>query len=115
MRAADQPGLVRIEPDRHHLHLQSFGLEDDIGARDSKFADPALPETTADHDGLGLVPRLALEKAARDEGKLLREALDRAVQQRRRLDIVADQNLVELLLAEFGRGLATERIVAALL
>src|SRR3569623_289827 len=114
MRAAYEPRLVRIEPDRHHLHLQTFGLKNDTGAGDGKLADPALPEATADHDGLGLLPGFALEEAPGDEGQLLREFLDRTVQHGRSLDIVADQNLVELHLAKVYRGLTAERIVTAL-
>ena len=102
VRAADQPCLIGIEPDRHHLHLKPLGPEDDVGTRDGKFADPTLPEAATDHDGFGLLPGLALEETPGNEGQLLRELLDRAVNQGCSFDVIADQNFVELLLAQFG-------------
>src|SRR5579871_3029227 len=63
MQAADQAGLVGIETDRGQVDLVAFALEQEIGARDRKLADPALAKAAADHDALGIGPGLQLEQA----------------------------------------------------
>ena len=115
MQAADQAGVIGIETDRHQIDLVALGLEDDVGARDRDLADPALAKAAADHDALGIGPGLGLEKAPGDIGQFLGEFLDRAVHQRRRHDIFADQRLVELALGDVPGGLLAERVVAVLL
>ena len=115
MQAADQAGIVGMKADRHQIDLEAFGLEHDVGARDRDFADPALAKAAADHDALGIGPGLGLEKAPRHIGQFLREFLDRAMHQRRRHDVVADQRLVELALGDVLGGLLAERILAVLL
>ena len=112
MQAADQAGFVGMKADRHQVDLELLGLEDDVGARDRKLADPALPKAAADHDALGVGPGLGLEEAPRHIGQFLGEFLDRAVHQRRGVDVVADQRLVELALADLVGGFVAERIVA---
>src|SRR4030081_2387504 len=90
--------------DRQHLDLEVLVLEDDFGARDGEFAEPASAKTAAYDDALRLLPGLGLEEAARDVGEFLREVLDGAVHDRRGLGFVADQDGVEHLLADvFGR------------
>ena len=64
MQAADQPGMVGIEPDRHQIDLKPFGFQQDFGAGDRQFADPALPEAAADHDAFGAGPGLGLRGTA---------------------------------------------------
>jgi len=83
MQAADQAGIVGVKADRHQIDFETFGLQDDVGARDREFADPALPETAADHDAFGIGPGPGLEKPLRHMGQFLRELLDRAVHQGR--------------------------------
>src|SRR6266513_2693753 len=115
MQAADQPGFIGIKPDRNQIDLEVFGFENDIGTRNREFADPALPETAADHDAFRAGPGLGLEKSPRHISEFLREFLDRAVHQRGSGDIVARQRLVEFALGDFTSGLVAERIVAVLL
>src|SRR5882757_3307523 len=103
-----------MEADRHHVDLETLGLDDDVGARDRKLAEPAVAEAAADHDALGLGPGLGLEKAAGDIGEFLGEFLDRRVYHHRGFDIVADQDGVEHLLADLVRGLVAERVLAGL-
>src|SRR6185503_9632009 len=100
--------------DGQQLDLEVLGLEDDLGARDSEFAETAVAEPAADHDTFGLFPALALEEAARDIGELLREILDGAVNDRGGLGVVADQHVVEHFLADVFRGLLAEGILARL-
>ena len=64
MQRADQAGVIGMKADRHQIDLEVLGLEDDVGARDREFADPALPKAAADHDALGIGPGLGLEEAA---------------------------------------------------
>ena len=106
MQAADQAGLVGVKADRHQIDLEILGLENDVGARDREFADPALPKAAADHDAFGVGPGLGLEKAPRHIGEFLGEFLDRAMHQGRGRDVVADQRLVELALADRLGGFA---------
>ncbi len=115
MQAADQAGFIGIEADRHQVDLEVFGLEQDVGARDREFADPALPKTAADHDAFGVGPGLGLEKPPRHIGQFLREFLDRAVHQGGGVDVVTDQRLIQLGLGEVRGGLLAERIVAIVL
>ena len=115
MQAADQAGFVGVKADRHQVDLEVLGLEQDVGARDREFADPALPEAAADHDAFGVGPGLGLEKPPRHIGQFLREFLDRAVHQGGGVDVVADQRLVELGLADVLGGFLAERIVAVVL
>ena len=82
--------------DRHQIDLDALGFEDEVGARDRQLADAALAKAAADHDALGVGPRLGLEEAPRHIGELLREFLDRAMHQGGGFDVVADQHLVEL-------------------
>src|SRR5258708_6908458 len=114
MQRTDQAGFVGMKADRHQLDLEVFILENDSGARDREFAEPAVAKPATDHDALGLVPRLGLEEFSRHIGQFLRKLLDRAVQDGGRLQIVADQNGVELLLADLVRRLVTERILVRL-
>src|SRR6267142_1226764 len=71
MQATDQAGFVGMKADRDQVDLEVLGLENDVGARDREFADPALPETAADHDAFGIGPGLGLEKAPRHIGEFL--------------------------------------------
>ena len=62
MQRADQAGVIGMKADRHQIDVEILGLEDDVGAGDGEFADPALPKAAADHDALGIGPRLGLEE-----------------------------------------------------
>src|ERR1700730_396340 len=112
MQTADQPRIIGVKADRHQTDLEVFGLENDVGARNRKLADPALAKAAADHDAFGVSPGLGLEKSLRHIGQLLRELLDRAVHQRGGADVVAYQRLVERTLADGLRGFAAERVLA---
>ena len=90
MQRADQAGIIRMKADRHQIDIEVFGLKDDVGAGDGEFADPALPEATADHDALGIGPCLGLEEPPGHIGQLLGEFLDRTVHQGCGADIIAD-------------------------
>ena len=115
MQAADQARVIGVEADRCHIDLEVFGLENDVGARDREFADPALAKAAADHDAFGIGPGLGLEKPLRHIGQLLREFLDRAVHQSGGMDVVAQQRLVERILADGLGGFASQGIAAVLL
>src|ERR1700752_2343237 len=114
MQGADQPGIIRMEADRHQIDLEVFRLQHDLGARDRELAQPTLAKAATDHDALGLVPGFRLEEAPGDISKFLRELLDRAVHDGGGLDIVADQYLVEHLLADLVGGLVAKRVLAGL-
>src|SRR3977135_2317288 len=115
MQAANQTGFIGVETERHQINLEVFGLEDDVGARDREFADPALAKAAADHDAFGVGPGFGPEKSARHMGQFLRELLDRAVYQCGGADVVADQGLVERGLGDGRSGFVAERILAAFL
>ncbi len=68
VQTADQARFIGVKADRDQIDLEAFGLEDDIGARDRKLADPALPKTAADHDTFGIGPGFGLEKPLRHIG-----------------------------------------------
>ena len=115
MQRADQAGVIGMKADRHQIDVEILGLEDDVGARDGELADPALPKAAADHDALGIGPRLGLEEPAGHIGQFLRELLDRAMHQGGGADIVADQRFVEVALGDFVGGFLAEGIVAVFL
>jgi hypothetical protein len=94
MQRADKAFVVRMVMDRHHFDLEVFDLQDDFGARNGKFAGPAVAKAAADHDALGPLPGLGLEEAARDVGELLREVLNGAVHDGPGFAVVADQDRV---------------------
>src|SRR6516162_10266366 len=98
VHAADQPGLVRVKTDWTNIDLVSFCPENDFRAGYCKFAEPALPKTSANHNVLGIRPSLELQKPADNTCELLRKLFQRAVQDCGRLDIIADKDLIELLL-----------------
>src|SRR5262245_27979520 len=114
MKGADQPGIIRMEADRHQIDFIIFRLQHDLGTRDRKLAHPALAKAAADHDPLGPFPGFRLEEAPGDISEFLRELLDRAVHDGRGLDIVADQYLVEHLLADLVGWLVAKRVFAGL-
>src|SRR5262245_33854058 len=114
MQRADQAGIVGMEADRHQVDLEILRLQHDLGTRNRQLPHPALAEAAADHDPLGLRPRLGLEEAPRDIGKLLREFLDRAVHDGGSLDVVADQYIIERLLADLVGGFVPEGILPGL-
>ena len=43
MQRTDQAGFVRMGADRHHVDLEVFGLQDDVGARDRELAEALGP------------------------------------------------------------------------
>ena len=106
MQAADQASLVGMRADRHQVDLKILGLENDVGARDREFTDPALPKATADHDAFGVGPGLGLEEPTRHVSKLLGECLDRAMHQGGSVNVVADKHLVERALGDRLGGFA---------
>src|SRR4051794_32944382 len=114
VQTTDQAGIVGIEADRYHFDLEAFGLDDDVGTRDRQFAEPAVAKAAPDHDALGLGPSLGLEEAAGDISELLGEFLDRRMHHCGGLDVVADQDGVQHLLADLVRGLVAERILTGL-
>src|ERR1700722_8099645 len=115
MQAADQAAFVGIEADRHQIDIKAFGFEQNIGAGNGEFADPALAKTAADHDALGIGPRLGLQKFRRHIGELAGEFLDRAVNQRGGADVFAHQGRIELAFGDFLSGFTAQRIVAVFL
>src|SRR5258708_5270478 len=115
MQRADQAGIIGMKTDRHQVDLEVFGLENDVGAGNGELADPALPETAADHDAFGIRPGLGLEKFSGHMRQFLRKLLDRAMHQCRSMDIVADQRLVEFALGDLLGGFFPQGIVAVFL
>ena len=115
MQRADQAGVIGMKADRHQIDVEILRLEDDVGAGDGDLADPALPKAAADHDALGIGPRLGLQEPAGHIGQFLREFLDRAMHQGGSVDIVADQRLVEVALGDFVGGFLAQGIVAVFL
>src|SRR6185437_4745233 len=107
---ADEPGLVGMAGDRHEVDVDAVGFEQQGGAPYHELADAAVAKAAADRDALGALPRFEAQKAARHGSELLGEFLDRALHQRRRLGIAGDQDLLQLLLAEFVRRRVAERI-----
>src|SRR5215510_8692827 len=114
MQRSDQPGIIGVEADRHQIDIEVFRLQHDLGTRDRKLTHSALAKTATDHDALSLRPRLGLEEASCDISEFLRELLDRAVHDGRGLDVVADQHLVEHLLADLVGWLVAKGILAGL-
>ena len=114
MQRADQAGVIGMKADRHQIDVEILRLEDDVGAGDGDLADPALPKTAANHDALGIGPRLGLEEPPRHIGQLLGEFLDRAMHQGGGADIGADQRLVEFALGNLAGGFFAQGIVAVL-
>src|SRR5882757_9833089 len=112
MQRTEQAGIVGVKTDRHQIDLEVVVLENDLGPGDRELAEPAFAKSAADHDTLGLRPGLGLEEAARHIGQLLRKILDRAVQDRGSLQIVADQDGVECLLVDLVRRFVAERVLA---
>src|SRR3954453_22479980 len=100
--------------DRQHLNFEVLGLEQNFGARNGEFAEPAVAKAAAHGDALGLVPGLGFEEAARYVDEFLREILDGAVHDRRRLAVITDQCSIKFFLAEVFGGLLAERVVAGL-
>src|SRR5664279_489127 len=115
MQAADQTGVIGVKADRHQIDLEVGVLENDVGARNRKLADPALSKAAADHDAFGVGPGLGLEKPLRHIGELQRETLDRAMHQGGSMDVVPYQRLIQRALADRLGGFAAERVVAVLL
>jgi len=115
MQRADQAGVIGMKADRHQVDLEILRFKDDVGAGDGEFADPALAEAAADHDALGVGPRLGLEESPRHIGQFLGELLDRAVHQRGGADVVAQQRLVEFALGDLAGGFLAQGVVAVLL
>ena len=115
VQRADQAGVIGIKADRHQIDVKIFRLEDDVGAGNRELTDPALPKTAADHDTLGIGPRLGLEEPPRHIGQLLREFLDCAMHQGCGANIGADQRLVELAFCNLAGRLFAQGIVAVLL
>ena len=115
MQRADQAGVIGMKTDRQQVDLEIFALEDDVGAGNHEFADPALAKAAADDDALGIGPCLGLEEFPGHMGQFLRKFLNRAMHQRRGMDIVADQCVVELALGDLLGGFLAQGIVAVLL
>jgi len=112
--AADQPRMVRWVTDRLQFDLIATGLENNGGAADGEFADPALAQATANDDALRVFPVFEAQKAPDDQGEFLREFLDDAVDYARRFRIAFGQRFVELLLAEVLAQVLAERILTSL-
>lgn len=115
MQATDQASFIGVKADRHQIDLEPLRLEQDVGACDREFTDPALPKAAADNNAFGVGPGLGLEKTRRHIGQFLREFLDRAVHQGRRADVVAYQRLVERVLGDRFGGFIPQRVVAVFL
>src|SRR5579871_2156317 len=114
MRGADQASVIRMKSDRRHIDVEPFRSQDDLRAGDGEFAEPARSEAAPDHNPRGPLPRLCLEKPAGDVSELLGKLLNRAVNDRSRLNVVAHQRSVERLLADtFGR-LRAKRVLTRL-
>jgi hypothetical protein len=114
MQRSDQASIIRMITDRQDLDLEVLGLQEDFCAGDGKFAEPAVTEAAADDDPLRLLPGLRLEKTTRYVGELLRELFDRAVNDCRRLGVVAHQDAVQYLLADVLRRLLAKWVLAGL-
>src|SRR5260370_42713574 len=90
--------------DRQHLYFEVLGVEQNFGARNGEFAEPAVAKAAAHGDALGLVPGLGFEERPRYVDEVLREILDGAVHDCRSFAVVTDQRSVKFFLADiFGR------------
>lgn len=98
--------------DRQHLNFEILGLEQNFGARNGEFAEPAVAKAAAHGDALGLVPGLGFEEPARYVDEVLREILDGAVHDCRSLAVVTDQGSVKFFLADVFGGLLPEWVFA---
>src|SRR5947207_5211806 len=100
MRTADQASVIGMVADRDQINPVALSLDHDVGTRNGQFTDPALPEAAANHDRLGPLPRLGLQKSLRDMRELLGKVLHGTMNDGSSLEIIADQDFVELLLID---------------
>src|SRR5262245_10147513 len=100
MRRADEAGFVGIAADRHEVDRHLVGLEDDRSTTDGELAVAAVTKAAAHDDPFRVAPSLELEETANDERQLLREVLDRPLQDPGRLRIAFGEQRIERLLAQ---------------
>src|SRR5215213_7085220 len=98
----------------HERNIDVLGLENDAGAADCHFPDPAGTKSAADRDAFSIPPSLQLEIAANDQCKFLGKVFDRALHHTRGFRLAFSQQRIERLLAEIFAGLIAERVVAVL-
>src|SRR5262249_55464019 len=114
MRGTDEARFVGIAADRHEVDGHLVGLEDDSGATDGELAVAAVAKAAAYDDAFGIAPSLELEETANDERELLREVLDRALQDTGSLRIAFGEQRIQRLLAQLLGRLVAERVFAGL-
>ncbi len=102
--------MVRLVTDRFQLDIEAVRLQLHGGAADGQLADAALPQASADHDALCILPVLQSQESADDLREFLGELLDRALDDARGLGIPLREDLVELLLADFLGGRVAEGV-----
>ena len=110
----DQACFVGMVADRRDLDVDLCGLQQQRHAADDEFADPAVAQTAANHDPLGVPPCLGLEIAPDHGLELLRKLLDRGVDHARSLRVSLGQQGVDLVLGQFMGVVVADRIVAVL-
>src|SRR5262249_10368082 len=114
MHGSNQAGFVGVVADGHEIDRHLVRFEDHGCATDGELADPAGAKAAADDDPFRIAPRLEFEEAADDEGELLREVLDCALQDPGGLWVSLREQRIELLPADLAAGLVAERILARL-
>jgi len=111
MRGADQSGFVRIVANRANLGFDLGILQQNRGAADGELADAAAGKSAAEHDPLGILPGLELEKPAEHAGELLRKGFDRALHHAGRFDLAFGEKIIKLLFGDFARLFVAEWIL----
>ncbi len=91
---AEQTCLVGIVADRQKIDRHLVGREDDGGAADGELTHATGTKAAAHDDTFGIAPGLELEETADDECELLREILDRPLQNTGRFRIALDEQRV---------------------
>ncbi len=114
MRGPNQTGFIGYVADGQEIERHLIGFQDHGRATDADLAHPGGAEAAAHDNPFGIAPGLELEKAADDEGQLLREVLDCALHDAGSLWVALGEQRIEFLPADVLAGLVAERIAAGL-
>src|ERR1041384_5878786 len=100
MHTANEPRVIGLASYRLQVDRVSVGLEHDGSASDCGLADAALAKPAAAPDAFGVLPLFQLQEAPDHRHELLRELLDRTLNETGRLGVALGEHLIELLLAD---------------
>ena len=114
MRGAYQAGLVGIRADQLEIDVDTLGLEQHGGPAHGQLSDPAAAEAAADDETLGVAPLLDAQKLLNDDGKLLGELLDGALDDAGCFRLALLQDVGKLGLADLVARLVAEGVLPKL-